>query len=139
MTAGIDMVLALIEEDLGREISRAVARMLVVYFRRPGGQMQHSSLLDVDPESDRIRRVLSFAREHLSDSLSVGTLADIAHLSPRQFSRAFVAATGMSPAKAVERLRAEAARSRVEERHLATKTKSRRATADRASLFPDRS
>lgn len=115
MTAGIDMTLALIEEDLGREISRAVARMLVVYYRRPGGQLQHSSLLDLDPGSDRIRRVLSFAREHLPDPLSVEQLADVAHLSVRQFGRAFVAATGMPPAKAVERLRAEAARPRVEE------------------------
>jgi transcriptional regulator GlxA family with amidase domain len=62
MTAGIDMTLALIEEDLGRDISRAVARMLVVYYRRPGGQLQYSSLLELEPDSDRIRRVLSFAR-----------------------------------------------------------------------------
>jgi transcriptional regulator GlxA family with amidase domain len=115
MTAGIDMALALIEEDLGREISRAVARMLVVYYRRPGGQLQHSSLLELDPGSDRIRHVLSFAREHLSDPLSVERLADVAHLSVRQFSRAFLAATGMSPAKAIERLRVEAARPRVED------------------------
>jgi transcriptional regulator GlxA family with amidase domain len=115
MTAGIDMALALIEEDIGREISRAVARMLVVYYRRPGGQLQHSSLLDLDPGSDRIRRALSFAREHLSDPLSVERLADESRLSVRQFGRAFLTATGMTPAKAVERLRAEAARSRVED------------------------
>lgn len=115
MTAGIDMALALIEEDLGREISRAVARMLVVYYRRPGGQLQYSSLLDLDPGSDRIRHVLSFAREHLSEPLSVEHLAEVAHLSVRQFSRAFIAATGMTPAKAIERLRAEAARTRVED------------------------
>ena len=115
MTAGIDMTLALIEEDLGRDISRAVARMLLVYYRRPGGQMQYSSLLDLDPESDRIRRTLSFAREHLSEPLSVEQLAEVAHLSLRQFSRAFIAATGMSPAKAVERLRVEAARPMVED------------------------
>jgi transcriptional regulator GlxA family with amidase domain len=115
MTAGIDMTLALIEEDLGREISRSVARLMVVYYRRPGGQLQHSSLLDLDPAQDRIRRVLSFAREHLSESLSVERLSDVAHMSLRQFSRAFLAATAMTPAKAIERLRAEAARSRVEE------------------------
>jgi transcriptional regulator GlxA family with amidase domain len=114
-TAGIDMALALIEEDLGREVSRAVARMLVVYYRRPGGQLQYSSLLELDPESDRIRHALSFAREHLSEPLSVERLADVAHLSVRQFSRAFIAATGMTPAKAIERLRAEAARPRVED------------------------
>jgi transcriptional regulator GlxA family with amidase domain len=115
MTAGIDMTLALIEEDLGRDISRAVARMLVVYYRRPGGQLQYSSLLELEPDSDRIRRVLSFAREHLSKPLSVADLAGVAHLSVRQFGRAFVAATGMSPAKAIERLRVESARCMVED------------------------
>ena len=115
MTAGIDMTLALIDEDVGRETSRSIARMLVVYYRRPGGQLQHSSLLELDPESDPIRRVLGFAREHLADPLPVERLADIAHLSVRQFGRAFVAATGMTPAKAVERLRVEAARPRIED------------------------
>jgi transcriptional regulator GlxA family with amidase domain len=115
MTAGIDMTLALIEEDLSRDVSRAVARMLVVYYRRPGGQLQYSSLLEFEPSSDRIQRVLSFAREHLSDELSVERLAEVARLSPRQFNRAFMAATGMSPAKAVERLRVDSARCMVED------------------------
>lgn len=115
MTAGIDMVLALIEEDLGREVAQAVARTLVVYYRRPGGQMQHSSLLELDPQSDRIRAALNFARGHLADPLSVEVLSRIAHLSVRQFGRVFLAATGMSPAKAIERLRVEAARPRVED------------------------
>jgi transcriptional regulator GlxA family with amidase domain len=115
MTAGIDMTLALIEEDLGRELSRAVARMLVVYYRRPGGQLQYSSLLDLDPGSDRIRSALIFAREHLSEPLSVERLAEAARLSVRQFSRAFVTGTGMTPAKAIERLRVETARPRVED------------------------
>jgi transcriptional regulator GlxA family with amidase domain len=114
MTAGIDMTMALIEQDLGRDLSRAVARNLVVYYRRPGGQLQHSSLLDIDPDSDRIRRVLTFAREHLAELLTVERLAEIAHLSVRQFSRAFVEATGLTPAKAIERLRIEEARPRVE-------------------------
>ncbi len=115
MTAGIDMTLALIEEDCGADISRAVARMMVVYYRRPGGQLQHSSLLEMDPGSDRIRHVLSFARENLSAQLSVERLADQANLSVRQFSRAFMKATGTTPAKAIERLRAEMARPRVED------------------------
>jgi transcriptional regulator GlxA family with amidase domain len=115
MTAGIDMTLALIEEDLGRELSRAVARMLVVYYQRPGGQLQYSSLLDLDPGSDGIRSALVFAREHLSEPLSVERLAEAARLSVRQFSRAFVAGTGMTPAKAIERLRVETARPRVED------------------------
>jgi transcriptional regulator GlxA family with amidase domain len=109
------MAQTLIEEDLGREIARAVARMLVVYYRRPGGQMQYSSLLELDPESDRIRNLLRFACEHLSDPLSVERLAEVAHLSVRQFRRAFIAATGMISAKSIERLRAESARPRVED------------------------
>lgn len=115
MTAGIDMILALIEEDLGRDMARAVARMLVVYYRRPGGQLQYSSLLDLDCESGRIRNTLLFAREHLSETLSVERLAEVSHLSVRQFSRAFLVATGMTPAKAIERLRVESARPMVEE------------------------
>lgn len=115
MSAGIDLALSLIEADLGPEAARQVARMLVVYYRRPGGQDQFSSLLDLDPASDRIRRVLGFAREHLAADLSVPRLAEVAGLSPRQFGRAFAAATGTTPAKAVERLRVEAARPLVEE------------------------
>ena len=114
VSAGIDLALALIEEDRGRELSRATARELVVYHRRQGGQSQFSTMLDLDPESDRIRAALAFAREHLPERLSVARLAGIACLSPRQFGRAFLAETGETPAKAVERLRAEAARLRIE-------------------------
>ena len=74
------------EQDLGKEVARSVARMLVVYYRRPGGQYQFSSLLDFDPGSDRIRAVLSYARDHLRDDLSVERLADVAHMSVRQFA-----------------------------------------------------
>lgn len=112
--AGIDLAFALIEEDLGLEIARATARNLVVYHRRPGGQSQFSSLLDLDPESDRIRDALSFAREHLHEKLPVERLAEVACLSPRQFGRAVFAETGETPAKVVERLRAEVARQRIE-------------------------
>lgn len=116
MTAGIDMTLALIEEDFGRETAQAVARMLVVYYRRPGGQYQFSSLLDLDPgSSDKIRKALRFARENLTANLTVEYLAEVCGLSIRQFSRAFAAATGMTPAKAIERLRVEAARPLVED------------------------
>ena len=114
ITAGIDMSLALVEEDLGRDIAQAIARMLVVYYRRPGGQMQHSFLLDQEPDNDRIRRALGFAREHLREPLPVERLAEVASLSVRQFGRAFLAATSTTPAKAVDRLRAETARPRVE-------------------------
>ncbi|VVN86397.1 HTH-type transcriptional regulator CdhR [Pseudomonas fluorescens] len=115
MSAGIDMSLAMIEQDLGKATALSVARMLVVYYRRPGGQYQFSSLLDFDPGSDRIRTTLSFAREHLRDNLSVERLAEVANLSVRQFGRAFASSTGMTPARAVERLRVEAARPQVED------------------------
>jgi transcriptional regulator GlxA family with amidase domain len=115
MSAGIDMTVAMIEEDAGREVAQVVARMLVVYYRRPGGQYQFSSLLGFDPGADRIQRTLSFARENLAQDLSVDRLAEVASLSVRQFGRAFAASTGTTPAKAVERLRVEAARPMVEE------------------------
>lgn len=115
ITAGIDLALSLIEEDLGKTVARAVARQLVVYHRRAGGQMQFSSLLRLDPDSDRIRGVMSFIRDNLSSSLPLERLADIANLSIRQFSRAFFKATGSTPAKLVERLRVETAKPRVEE------------------------
>lgn len=114
ISAGIDLALALIEADGGSALARATARELVVYHRRPGGQSQFSAMLDLAPDSDRIRAALAFAREHLHERLPVERLAEIACLSPRQFGRAFLAETGETPAKAVERLRAEAARLRIE-------------------------
>lgn len=114
VTAGIDLALAMIEEDLGRSVSHATAQMLVVYHRRPGGQSQFSALADMEPESDRIRDVLTYIREHLAEPLSTEQLAAVACLSLRQFGRIFLAETGETPAKAVERLRVEVARPRVE-------------------------
>ncbi len=115
MSAGIDLVLAMIDKDLGPEVAKAVAKLLVINQRRIGGQKQHSALLDLVPKSDRIDLVLTHIRQNLQSSLSVEELADVARLSPRQFSRAFLAETGQSPAKAVERLRLEAARVMMEE------------------------
>lgn len=115
MSAGIDLALALVEEDLGIETARQVARKLVVYHRRSGGQSQFSTLLELEPKSDRIQAVLTYARRNLTQRLSVEELADVAHLSPRQFSRAFQAETGHSPAKAIENLRLEAARALMED------------------------
>ena len=117
MTATIDLALAMIEMDHGPDVARAVARKLVVYHRRSGGQSQFSVLLELEPKSDRIQRALEFAKRNLRNELSVEELAKAAHLSVRQFSRAFQAETGHSPAKAVERLRVEAARMMMEGRH----------------------
>jgi transcriptional regulator GlxA family with amidase domain len=115
MTAGIDLALAMIEKDLGADVARAVARKLVVYHRRTGGQSQFSALLELEPKSDRIQSALAYAKRNLDARLTVGKLAEAAHLSPRQFSRAFRAETGQSPAKAVENLRVEAARLMMEQ------------------------
>ncbi|GGF86068.1 AraC family transcriptional regulator [Azorhizobium oxalatiphilum] len=115
MTAGIDLALAMIEEDLGRDVARSSARKLVLYHRRAGGQSQFSSLLELEPRSDRIQSVLTYARRNLDSRLGVEELAEVAHLSPRQFSRAFQNETGQTPAKAVEHLRLEAARAMMED------------------------
>ncbi|MHC8351617.1 GlxA family transcriptional regulator [Pseudomonas sp. RT4P38] len=114
MTAGIDLALAMVEKDHGAALARSVAQKLVMYHRRAGGQSQHSALLELEAKSDRIQTVLGYAREHLTETLSVEQLADVARLSPRQFSRAFRAETGQSPAKAIENLRLETARQMLE-------------------------
>jgi transcriptional regulator GlxA family with amidase domain len=118
MSAGVDLALAMVENDLGVEIARSVAKKMVVYHRRAGGQSQFSALLELEPKSDRIQSVLAHARRNLHTPLSVEQLAEVAHLSPRQFSRAFHAETGQSPAKAVENLRVEAARILMEQGQL---------------------
>jgi transcriptional regulator GlxA family with amidase domain len=115
MTAAIDLALAMVEMDLGADVARSVSRQLVVYHRRAGGQSQFSALLELEPKSDRIQNALAFAKRNLEEPLSVEQLAEAAHLSPRQFSRAFRAETGQSPAKAVENLRVEAARLMMEQ------------------------
>ena len=113
-TACIDLALAFVEDDAGVDVARLVAKKLVVYHRRMGGQSQHSALLEIAPRSDRIQKAMAYAKSNLNQKLSVEELADAVHLSPRQFSRAFTDETGMTPAKAIERLRMEAARLMVE-------------------------
>jgi len=122
MTAGIDLALGLVERDLGREKAREIARMMVLHHRRAGGQSQHSVLLDIEARSDRVQAALQYARLNLSINLSVQHLAAVACLSPRQFSRLFRLETGLSPAKAVENLRLEAARFLVEQGRLPIET-----------------
>jgi transcriptional regulator GlxA family with amidase domain len=115
MTAGFDLVLAMVDSDLGHKAAKEVASLLVMGQRRMGGQKQHSAFLDMTPKSDRIELVLAHIRQNLRSPLSVDDLAAVANLSPRQFSRAFLAETGQPPARAVERLRLEAARFMIEE------------------------
>ncbi len=113
ITAGIDLALALIAEDLGEAVARRTAQQLVVHRRRPGGQSQFSALSEMGG-GGRFDDLLSWMEDHLAEPLTVERLADQAAMSPRHFARAFAAETGVTPAKAVERLRLEAARDRVE-------------------------
>jgi len=114
ITAGIDLALALVAEDLGEAVAKRAAQQLVVYHRRPGGQSQFSALIEADRPGSRFSPLLAWARERLDERLTVERLADRAAMSPRHFARAFAAETGMTPAKAIERLRLEASRERVE-------------------------
>jgi transcriptional regulator GlxA family with amidase domain len=114
ITAGIDLALALVAEDLGEAAAKHAAQQLVVYHRRPGGQSQFSALLEADRPGNRFSALLAWARERLDERLSVERLADRAAMSPRHFARAFAGETGMTPAKAIERLRLEASRERIE-------------------------
>lgn len=114
ITAGIDLALALIAEDLSEDLARRVAQDMVVYYRRPGGQSQFSALADLGGDGAQFAPLLDWIRAHLDQRLTVETLAAEAAMSPRNFSRTFTREIGMSPAKAVERLRLEVARDRVE-------------------------
>ena len=114
ISAGIDLALALVAEDFGEKIAQAAARQLVLYHRRSGGQSQFSSLLELKAPDGRFGALLGWAREHLDSPLTVEDLAEQAGMSARHFTRAFIAETGATPAKAVKRLRIEVARGRVQ-------------------------
>ena len=118
MSAGIDLALGMVERDYGRELAHTVARGLVMERRRAGGQAQHSAMLDFDAPTDRIQSVLAYARQNLRLPLTTEDLAAVACLSPRQFTRAFRAETGVSPAKAVEAMRVEAAKHMLDQSRL---------------------
>src|ERR1700726_3257154 len=114
ISAGIDLALALVADDLGEAAAKRAAQQLVVYHRRPGGQSQFSALLETDRPGGRFSPLLAWARERLGERLPVERLADRAAMSPRHFAPVFPAETGMTPAKAIERLRLETSRERVE-------------------------
>jgi transcriptional regulator GlxA family with amidase domain len=116
VTAGMDLALALVEEDLGRAVALAVARTLVLFIRRPGGQTQFSTALESQmAERDALRSLMAWAVEHLDEDLSVEALAARAHMSARNFSRVFTREVGKTPARYVERLRVDAARHLLED------------------------
>jgi transcriptional regulator GlxA family with amidase domain len=114
VTAGIDLALALIAEDLGDQVARRTAQQLVVYYRRPGGQSQFSALLELERADGRFAPLLDYIRGNLAKRLSVTDLAQHSCMSPRHFARLFLSEVGVSPAKAVERLRVETARAALE-------------------------
>jgi transcriptional regulator GlxA family with amidase domain len=110
VTAAIDLALALVEEDVGRPLALAVARHLVMFLKRPGGQAQFSTALSLQGAEDRFGALHNWMAGRLSDDLSLPALARKAGMSERSFSRRYAEATGITPARAVERLRMEAAR-----------------------------
>lgn len=114
ISAGIDLALALVAEDCGDDVSRAVARQLVVPHRRMGGQSQFSPLLELETKAGKFHALLHWATAHLDHRLNVEELAGKVGMSPRNFSRSFHLDTGTTPAKAVERLRIDHARALLE-------------------------
>jgi transcriptional regulator GlxA family with amidase domain len=110
VTAGIDLTLALVEADLGRPLALAVARHLVVFLKRPGGQAQFSTALQLQSTDDRFTALHQWIGDHLDDDLSLHRLAAQAGMSERSFGRRYRLATGMTPGRAIEYLRIEAAR-----------------------------
>ncbi|WP_266160221.1 GlxA family transcriptional regulator [Dyella silvatica] len=121
VTAGIDLALAMVEEDLGRDIALAVARYLVVFLKRPGGQAQFSTALSLQVADDKFGALHAWIRAHLAQDLSLAVLADQVAMSARSFSRHYLEATGQTPARAVERLRVEEARRLLSESQLPVK------------------
>ncbi|MER6159295.1 GlxA family transcriptional regulator [Streptomyces sp. NPDC001868] len=116
VTSGIDLALALVEEDVGRDAALAIARHLVVFLRRPGNQAQFSAQLAAQTaRREPLREVQQWITEHPGDDLGVERLAARARLSPRHFARAFQAETGMTPGRYVDRVRLEHARRLLED------------------------
>jgi transcriptional regulator GlxA family with amidase domain len=110
VTAGIDLSLALVEEDLGRGVALSVARHLVMFLKRPGGQAQFSAALSLQSADDHFADLHGWLAEHLAEYLPLARLAAQAGMSERTFLRRYREATGLTPARAIERLRVEAAR-----------------------------
>lgn len=109
VTAGIDLALALVEEDLGRAAALDVARELVVFMKRPGGQAQFSALLSMQQAGDPFAELHTWMAEHLSADLSIPALARRVRMSERSFMRHYRTQTGRTPARTVEQFRVEAA------------------------------
>ena len=119
VTAGIDMALAIVEEDWGQPVALAVAQQLVMFLKRPGGQSQFSGHLAAQfSEDDKLRELQLWVLDHLEQDLSVAKLAARVAMSDRNFARRFTQTVGMTPAQYVSRIRLEAARRKLEENNL---------------------
>ncbi len=114
VSAGIDLCLALVDDDVGSRISKQVAREIVVYYKRPGGQSQFSTIEELGEHDNRFKPVLAWIRTHISKPIKVEHLAEVAAMSPRNFSRQFQKSVGRTPAKAVEQIRVEVAKNLLE-------------------------
>ena len=115
-TAGLDLVLALVEEDLGRRVALAVARWMVLFLKRPGGQAQFSEHLAAQmADREPFRELQTWVLSHPHADLTVDTLAHRVHMSPRHFHRVFLREVGTTPGRFIERVRVEAARRLLEE------------------------
>ena len=121
VTSGIDLSLALVEEDLGRALALAVARQLVVFLKRPGGQAQFSAALSLQSADERFADLHGWLGDHLGEDLPLSRLAEQARMSERTFLRRYREATGLTPARAIERLRVEAARQLLADTRLSAK------------------
>jgi transcriptional regulator GlxA family with amidase domain len=116
ITAGMDLALALVQEDLGQKMAIAVAREMVLYLKRPGGQSQFSAALALQAaDTEAFAELQSWVSEHLTHDLTVEILAERCRMSARNFSRKFLAEIGSTPGRFVERVRVEAVRRRLEE------------------------
>ena len=123
VTAGIDLCLALVAEDWGHEMALRIAKRLIVYIRRDGGQSQYSPYLAVGPKEDTmVSKVLSYVTEHISETLSIEQIADAVGVSRRTFSRAFAKEATVTPSVFVEQVRVDFARKLLEETDVPLKT-----------------
>ena len=122
ITAGIDLALALVEDDWGSEVANRVARFLLVFFRRPGGQSQFSSFIPVEAKTRMdVRELQGWIIDHPTEDLSVEALAERLLMSPRNFARVFLKEVGTTPASFVEQVRINVARSKIEQTKLPLK------------------
>lgn len=130
-TAGMDIALAQVEAEHGKQLTYLITRILLIPHRRTRGQLQFTNLQSITPPPPRLQKILDYISQNLKENLTVPVLAENAFLSPRQLSREFLAHTGLSPARVVEKMRLEFARGRIEN------TNQTLSSIARESGFPD--